>query len=265
MSPSPLPAYLLRRSARSRGLRITIDPVRGLVVSVPPASRRGWAHPEAAIERFLREREAWIRRHLDRHASQAAELAARGGPRDGGTIRFEGALHAIRVVDAGPSARRSRIDRAGDLEPDRPGLVVARAARDRRSVPAVLEAWLRDEARASIDAAIRRHAEPLGVRPAAVAVRDQRSRWGSASREGRLSFSWRLVLAPPDALETVVVHELAHLRVFGHGPAFWGLVASRRPDHLVWRRWLRTHSHELHRALDEPAFPDGLAEELATA
>jgi predicted metal-dependent hydrolase len=63
--------------------------------------------------------------------------------------------------------------------------------------------------------------------------------------------SWRLVLAPPEALETVVVHELAHLRVFGHGPAFWSLVASRRPDHATWRRWLRTHSLELHAALDE--------------
>jgi predicted metal-dependent hydrolase len=64
-------------------------------------------------------------------------------------------------------------------------------------------------------------------------------------------FSWRLVLAPPDALETVVVHELAHLRVFGHGPGFWKLVAARRPSHLADRAWLRRHSHALHAALDE--------------
>jgi predicted metal-dependent hydrolase len=64
--------------------------------------------------------------------------------------------------------------------------------------------------------------------------------------------SWRLILAPPEALETVVVHELAHLRVFGHGPRFWAVVASRRADHLVWRRWLRTHSLELHAALAPP-------------
>ena len=86
----------------------------------------------------------------------------------------------------------------------------------------------------------------------AIALRDPRSRWGSASRQGRVMLSWRLVLAPPEALETVVVHELAHLRVFGHGPRFWSLVASRRPDHLVWRRWLRTHSLELHGALMPP-------------
>ena len=116
---------------------------------------------------------------------------------------------------------------------------------------AVLDGWFRERARVLIDVEIARHAAALGVSPTAVSVRDQRSRWGSASRHGRLSFSWRLVLAPPEALETVVIHELAHLRVFGHGPAFWALVAARRPDHLAWRKWLRTHSLELHAALDD--------------
>ncbi len=83
-----------------------------------------------------------------------------------------------------------------------------------------------------------------------MALRDPRTRWGSASRDGRLMLSWRLILAPPEALETVVVHELAHLRIFGHGPRFWALVASRRPDHADWRRWLRRHSLELHDALN---------------
>ena len=87
--------------------------------------------------------------------------------------------------------------------------------------------------------------------PSGLTVRDQRTRWGSASRTGRLAFSWRLVLAPPEALETVVVHELAHLRVFGHGPRFWDVVATRVPDHARWRRWLRDHSTELHAAFEE--------------
>jgi predicted metal-dependent hydrolase len=113
----------------------------------------------------------------------------------------------------------------------------------------VLDLWFRGQARVAIEATVNDHAAALGVHPTALALRDPRSRWGSASREGRLMFSWRLVLAPPEALETVVVHELAHLRVFGHGPAFWRVVASRRPDHLTWRRWLRSHSLELHAAL----------------
>jgi hypothetical protein len=65
------------------------------------------------------------------------------------------------------------------------------------------------------------------------------------------------VLAPPASLETVVVHELAHLRVFGHGPRFWALVAARRPGHLADRAWLRRNSHALHAALDVPEAEDG--------
>ncbi len=248
---SPLPPYTLRRSARARRLRVTIDPVHGLIVTVPPATRRGWTHPEAEIERFLRDREGWVRRHLQGHAQQRAELAARGGLRDGATIRYRGELHLLRIVSApaAGSGRRSMVTRVGGEAGDE--LVVRLAPADRRSVAAVLDAWFRDRARALIDVEIARHAAALGVQPIAVSVRDQRSRWGSASHRGRLSFSWRLILAPPEALETVVIHELAHLRVFGHGPAFWALVAGRRADHLTWRKWLRTHSLELHAALDD--------------
>jgi predicted metal-dependent hydrolase len=244
----PLP-YTLRRSPRSRGLRVVIHPDRGVVVTVPAAGRRGWSDPERHVGPFLAAREAWLRRHLARQAGERAELAARGGLRDGATIRFRGDLHRLRIVPAAAGARRSRVERVGDLDEDE--LVVRVAPADRRSVAALLEAWFRPRARAVIEREIRRHATALKVQPAAVSIRDQRTRWGSASRQGGLAFSWRLVLAPPEALETVVIHELAHLRVFGHGPRFWALVATRRPDHKVWRKWLRDHSTELHGALDE--------------
>ena len=130
-------------------------------------------------------------------------------------------------------------------------IVVRVSPLDRRPLAAVLEAWLRERAAIDIESAIGRHARALGVDPVRVSIRDPRTRWGSAARTGRLAFSWRLVLAPPEALETVVVHELAHLRVFGHGPAFWAVVSSRVPDHQAWRRWLREHSVELHAALSD--------------
>ena len=114
----------------------------------------------------------------------------------------------------------------------------------------MLEAWFRARARVRHRVADRASTRPRSASsPRRSSLRDPRSRWGSASRAGRLSFSWRLVLAPPEALETVVIHELAHLRVFGHGPGFWALVAARRPDHVAWRHWLRDHSMELHGAL----------------
>ena len=164
-------------------------------------------------------------------------------------------MHRLRLEAAPPGVRRSGVERVGGPEEDE--LVVRLAPADRRATADVLEAWLRATARDAIEREIASHAAALGVDPAAVTIRDQRTRWGSASRQGRLAFSWRLVLAPPEALETVVIHELAHLRVFGHGPRFWAVVAGRRPDHATWRRWLRDHSTELHGALLDP--PAGLA------
>ena len=243
--------YVLRRSPRSRGLRVTIDPRRGIVVSVPPATRRGWARPEHDVEHFLREREPWLRRHLTRQQRQRDAFLARGGLRDGAEFRFLGELHHLRVVPADRGQRRTSIERTGADVRDE--IVLRIAGRDRRAPAAVLEAWLRGRASEAIERAVAAHATALNVAPERFTLRDPRTRWGSAARRRTLSFSWRLILAPPAALETVVVHELAHLRVFGHGPRFWDLVATRRPDHLVWRRWLRAHSHELHAALDEPA------------
>ena len=115
--------------------------------------------------------------------------------------------------------RRSTVERVGGTDEDE--LIVRLAARDRRGTADVLEDWFRPAARVEIDRAIEWHADALGVQPTAITIRDPRTRWGSASVHGRLSFSWRLILAPADALDTVVVHELAHLRLFGHGPRFW--------------------------------------------
>lgn len=244
--------YTLRRSDRARGVRVVIHPQRGVVVTVPARRSAGLAGERRAAA-FLAEREPWVRRHLARQEATAAEVQARGGARDGGTVLYLGRLHAVRVVPAVSGLRRSHVvhlDAAED-DGDVDQLVIHRVGTDRRVDARILEVWLRVAARTMIDREIARHAPALGVMPIAVGLRDPRSRWGSASRAGRLSLSWRLILAPPEVLETVVIHELAHLRVFGHAPAFWALVASRRPDHRVWRRWLHDHAAELHGALGD--------------
>jgi predicted metal-dependent hydrolase len=258
LSGGPL-VYTLRRSRRARRLRLVVDPVRGVVVTIP-AGRPGARNAAAHVEPFLRERETWIRGHLD-HQHRARAAVAGSAPDalvDGASIRFRGRLHTLRVEAAGPGVRRSGVVTGWTALIPVGGetadwgvreIVVRVAPADRRVLAAVLETWLRERATADIEAAIERHGAVLGVSPTRISIRDPRTRWGSASRTGRLGFSWRLVLAPPEALETVVVHELAHLRVFGHGPAFWSLVASRVPDHAAWRRWLREHSVELHAAL----------------
>ena len=236
----------LRRSARARNMRLTIDPRHGAIVTVPARAARSHGEAERVAESFVAAREPWLRKHLDRQAHQREAMAAMGPLQDGGTFRYRGESHRLRVV-AGVGRSRTTVAREGGETGDE--LIVRLGPSERRSLDAILEAWLREKARVAIHREIERHATALAVTPAAITIRDARTRWGSCSRAKRLSFSWRLVLAPPEALETVVIHELAHLRVFGHGPSFWAIVASRRPDHRLWRRWLRDHALELHGAL----------------
>jgi predicted metal-dependent hydrolase len=236
----------IRRSPRAKLLRLTADPRIGAVVTVPARAARGRGEAERVAQSFVADREAWLRKHLVRQERQRHGLVEMGPLRDGGFVRYRGDPHRLRVV-AGSSGRRTSVSRVGGDEGDE--LVIRVSHAEKRSLGEILEPWLRQKARSAINSEIERHAAALAVAPAAVAIRDTRTRWGSCSRAKRLSFSWRLILAPPEALETVVVHELAHLRVFGHGPGFWEIVASRRPDHRVWRRWLKEHSLELHGAL----------------
>jgi len=125
------------------------------------------------------------------------------------------------------------------------------AAERSRQVPrlelpaAVSEPDARRAARELVTMLAEEEAEALEVSYSRIEIRDQRTRWGSCSPRGTLSFNWRLVLAPIDVLDYVVVHELCHLREPNHSPRFWRLVAERRPAWREQRAWLREHGAEL--------------------
>jgi hypothetical protein len=111
--------------------------------------------------------------------------------------------------------------------------------------PAVSESAARVRARELVSALAEEEAERLGVAYRRIRIGGQRTLWGSCSPRGTLSFNWRLVLAPLEVLDYVVVHELCHLRVPNHSRTFWGLVEERRPRWREQRAWLREHGAEL--------------------
>ncbi len=79
-----------------------------------------------------------------------------------------------------------------------------------------------------------------------ITIRDQKTRWGSCSSTGTLSFNYRLMFAPPRVLDYVVVHELCHLTHMNHSRDFWNLVASVMPDYKQYKAWLKEHGQELN-------------------
>jgi predicted metal-dependent hydrolase len=233
-----VPAYSIRRSARARRLRLRILPSGELVVTLPTRA------PERLAAELVREKAAWVARHQARFNGLRASLDERPALEDGRVVMVCGRSLTIAIVPW-PGARTRLVEQSTEGR-----LTVRLDPADERPLAGILEAWLRGRARREIVRVVARQAPAIGVSPARVAVRDQSSRWGSASRRGTLSFSWRLVLAPPEVLEYVVVHELAHLRDLSHSAGFWRLVNAHTAHVATARRWLREHELDLRHALD---------------
>lgn len=107
--------------------------------------------------------------------------------------------------------------------------------------------FLKREARRELSNASLRYAQELGVKVKRLTVRDQSSRWGSCTSAGVLSYSWRLILAPPYVLDYLAAHEVAHLVEMNHSPRFWKVVARICPQTERAKKWLDTHGNDLHR------------------
>ncbi len=231
----------LRRHAAARRMTLRIPPGEAApVLTLPPnASRR-------AAERFLRQNVDWLHR----------QLTARMPPRPfvpGARIPVRGTPHLVRHVEgARGTAWLARHTAAG--AEDEPVLFVAgREEHVHRRVADALRKWARQD----LVAAVEEFARVVDRRPAAIRVKDTRSQWGSCTSRGVLSFSWRLVLAPPSVLRYVAAHEVAHLVHMDHGADFWRLNARLAPDHEEARAWLKANGRALHAFGARP--PEGAA------
>lgn len=117
---------------------------------------------------------------------------------------------------------------------------------DRETLRALIRKALSEEALRQIRRLIEIHAPALRVQPGRIAIREQKSRWGSCSDRDNLNFNWKLMLAPPEALEYVVIHELCHLIEFNHSARFWKLVATRMPHYEQPKKWLKENGEMLN-------------------
>ncbi|MGP9820922.1 M48 family metallopeptidase [Salinarimonas sp. NSM] len=237
--PQPEPAALrvahetvsydvvLKRSARARRLTLRVSSATGEVVLTIPARTA-----LATAERFARDHAGWI-------AGRVARLPGRVAFEDGVEVPLRGVPH--RIVATGGRRAPARI---GQDSTGTPAILVSG---DADLVAKRVAELLMREARADLAAAVARHTATLGIPAKRLTLRDTRSRWGSCSARGHLSFSWRLIFAPPFVLDYLAAHEVAHLKEMNHSARFWRLTERLCPRTEEAEAWLARHGAGLHR------------------
>ena len=178
---------------------------------------------DRAAKKFLNANSVW----LDRARSKVPEFISVGA---GTVLPVEGQMISVKTGS----------DKTAKLDGDQ---FIAPA----KNTAAALKTALKLAARTRFEERVSIYAEAIGRAASRITLRDPRSRWGSCSDAGNLMFSWRLIMAPPEVLNYVTAHEVAHLQEMNHSPAFWSLIQRLIPDHKEARHWLRSEGNRLHR------------------
>lgn len=216
---------VIRENGRATRMTLRIEPGgKALKMSVPT----GVSDPE--IDRFLHRHHGWLTAKLN-------GLPKLAGVEEGGLIPIRDIRHRIE--------RTGRVRGVSEacLIDGEPVLLIGGAPEHlgRRVVD-----YLKKQAKADLERAVARHTTDLDRQAVSIQVKDTKSRWGSCSAGGRLSFSWRIVMAPDYVLDYLAAHEVAHLKEMNHGPHFWTLCRTLCPRTDEAKSWLKKNGSALH-------------------
>jgi predicted metal-dependent hydrolase len=221
--------YQLRISSRARRLRVQVG-MDGVEVVQPMGIE------DRERDDFLRSKERWILRHLARVERERRSRVPRHlGPDE---ILYRGRATRVRVREVGKQCTNKIImaDRT---------ITILRGSASRATPSGTLENWLRAQARQEIHRQVEALKTSVHKQPRKISIRGQRTRWGSCSSRGNLSFNWRLIMAPEYVLRYMVVHEMVHLDMPNHSVRYWRKVRSLCPEADRARQWLEANSDRL--------------------
>ena len=226
---SQIISYIIKRSARAKYVRLEVRQGTGLIVVIPNSYKL--KHLPALLE----SKGNWILDKLTK-CGQAQSLSDKKEPKSGGIISYLGQnLELVKLQNCG---------NASSIKLERDRLVVTIGSGSNR-LNLVLEQWYRKQAAKLIKERADKLSARLGLTYNRISIRGQKTRWGSCSHKGNLSFNWKLIMAPEPVIDYVVIHEIAHLKEMNHTKRFWELVAEYCPRWREHRKWLKDHGMEL--------------------
>ncbi len=209
--------------SRRKTIALIIQPDGRLIVRAPLRAS------QAEIQRVLERHRSWILKKQAQVRSQQAACPVHTY-RPGDRFLYLGKVCQLEIRDA----KRPLLALDGET------FYLARSAQ--QSAAAVFRAWYRAQAARFIPDRVAALAKMNGFHPRGVRITSARTRWGSCSQAGNLSFTWRLMIAPPEVIDYVILHELTHLEIKNHTPAFWERLKSLVPEYKERVRWLKAHA-----------------------
>ncbi len=240
----PLPFTLIRSRRRTVALIVQADGALGVRAPLRTSRRQ--------IEQLVAQKVEWVRQK--QAYARAHPAAARHRYAPGEKFWFLGKEYSLDVVERLTTETQRHRDLKKVFSVSLCLCVLSFSAQnerfllERKTLPRAEEAftaWYKKQARALVEERVRYFAAQYGFGYRQVRITSARTRWGSCSSRGTLCFTWRLVMAPLECIDYVVVHELAHLKVANHSPAFWREVGAILPDYKARRKWLRVNGKML--------------------
>ena len=234
----------MKREVKAGNIRLEYDLMRTtrknvLIKALPEGKTRVYAPSYMnlrAVDRLVIEKADEICRIHRRLEEALRENRVMHPVAEGSRICIEGRGYGLILKAAG----RTRMEISGEN-----CILSLPEPENEEAVRAALKQVLSKRALVRIREELAVWAPKIGVQFGRVAIRDQKSRWGSCSAKQNLNFNWKLIMAPEEVLRYVVIHELCHLIEFNHSARFWSLVEREMPDYEAWKKWLKSHGSEL--------------------
>lgn len=228
--------YTLKKEKR-RSLTIQIKEDATVIVKAPhQLSQR-------EIDRFLNEKQPWIEKKLaiqqQRHAQRPTHDFL-----EGELFSYLGEQYPLRIL-APAEAKKAGLNLRSPLDLLSGQFLLHESKSDKASAKKYFIKWYQSEARTVLQDRVEHYTQIAGLKYTDIKLSNARTRWGSCSSRGSLNFNWRIVMAPIEVLDYLVVHEVVHLRHHNHSKHFWGMVEELYPEYKGQRGWLKREGHRL--------------------
>jgi len=219
--------HLIRSKRRRRTISLQIKEDGKVVIHAP------YHTPKWEIEKFIKEKQSWVVQKISEKEKQIKEVEKTFRP--GEKFYYLGEWYPLEIHESNQKKPPLKLSFGNFiLDKDHIG-----GARD------LFIKWYMREAKEKIVGRVDYYSRKLRLFPRGIRITNARSRWGSCSRDNRLSFSWRIIMASLAIIDYILIHELVHIREKNHSKRFWSTLESILPDYRKYRLWLKENGHLL--------------------